>query len=42
MNAAHPANDARYATVGFIARDTLTMASGHITTTTWRPGVAGA
>jgi GNAT superfamily N-acetyltransferase len=37
LESSNPANLARYRSVGFTARDTITIATGHIVTTMWRP-----
>jgi hypothetical protein len=37
LESSNPANLARYQSVGFTARDTITSATGHIVTTMWRP-----
>lgn len=37
LESSNPANDARYARVGFEARDRITTPSGHVVTTMWRP-----
>lgn len=37
LESCNPANNKRYASVGFTARDTITLASGHVVTTMWRP-----
>ncbi|MFI6662191.1 GNAT family N-acetyltransferase [Streptomyces sp. NPDC050523] len=37
LESSNPANIARYQSVGFTARDTITIATGHVATTMWRP-----
>ncbi|MGX9883255.1 GNAT family N-acetyltransferase [Streptomyces sp. NPDC002276] len=37
LESSNPANLARYRSVGFTARDEITIATGHIVTTMWRP-----
>ncbi|MET9255827.1 GNAT family N-acetyltransferase [Streptomyces sp. NPDC048182] len=37
LESSNPANLARYASVGFVPRDTVTVATGHEVTTMWRP-----
>ncbi|MGW7545035.1 GNAT family N-acetyltransferase [Streptomyces sp. NPDC054770] len=37
LESSNPANIARYQSVGFTARDRITIATGHIVTTMWRP-----
>ncbi len=37
LESSNPANDKRYAGVGFIPRDTIILATGHPVTTMWRP-----
>jgi GNAT superfamily N-acetyltransferase len=37
LESSNPANDKRYERVGFTARDEITLASGHVVTTMWRP-----
>lgn len=37
LESSNPANDARYASAGFLPRDTVTIATGHVVTTMWRP-----
>ncbi|WP_254648657.1 N-acetyltransferase [Streptomyces sp. GbtcB6] len=37
LESSNPANIARYQSVGFNARDEITIATGHIVTTMWRP-----
>jgi GNAT superfamily N-acetyltransferase len=37
LESSNPANNFRYASVGFLPRDELVQASGHIVTTMWRP-----
>ena len=37
LESSNRVNLARYASVGFIARDEITIASGHVITTMWRP-----
>ncbi|MFD8810600.1 GNAT family N-acetyltransferase [Streptomyces sp. NPDC059627] len=37
LESSNPANIARYQSVGFTARDEITIATGHIVTTMWRP-----
>lgn len=37
LESSNPANDARYASVGFEARDVITMPAGQRVTTMWRP-----
>ncbi|OIJ63707.1 GNAT family N-acetyltransferase [Streptomyces mangrovisoli] len=38
LESSNPSNNARYQSVGFTARDTITVATGHVITTMWRPG----
>ncbi|MFJ8062453.1 GNAT family N-acetyltransferase [Streptomyces sp. NPDC096142] len=38
LESSNPANLARYQSVGFTVRDTVTFATGHVVTTMWRPG----
>ncbi|MEU1125004.1 GNAT family N-acetyltransferase [Streptomyces sp. NPDC005899] len=37
LESSNPANIARYESVGFASRDKITMATGHVVTTMWRP-----
>lgn len=37
LESSNPANDARYASVGFAPHGRVTTASGHVVTTMWRP-----
>src|SRR4051794_21316131 len=37
LESSNPANDARYARQGFLPHGKITAASGHVTTTMWRP-----
>ncbi|MFD8079709.1 GNAT family N-acetyltransferase [Streptomyces sp. NPDC059718] len=37
LESSNPANLARYASVGFTARDRVTAPTGHVVTTMWRP-----
>lgn len=37
LESSNPANNARYESVGFVARDRITTATGHVVTTMWRP-----
>jgi len=37
LESSNPANIARYRSVGFTPRDTITIATGHVVTTMWRP-----
>ena len=37
LESSNPANNARYESVGFVARDRITTATGHMVTTMWRP-----
>ena len=37
LESSNPANDARYASVGFEPYTTITVPSGHRFTTMWRP-----
>ena len=37
LESCNPANNKRYASLGFTARDSITLASGHTVTTMWRP-----
>ncbi|WP_371477726.1 GNAT family N-acetyltransferase [Kitasatospora sp. NBC_00315] len=37
LESSNPANDARYEKAGFVARDRITTATGHVVTTMWRP-----
>ncbi|MFD0262956.1 GNAT family N-acetyltransferase [Kitasatospora indigofera] len=37
LESSNPANDARYERAGFVARDRITVPSGHLVTTMWRP-----
>ncbi|OQD52017.1 GNAT family N-acetyltransferase [Streptomyces phaeoluteigriseus] len=37
LESSNPANNKRYASLGFTVRDAITMASGHVVTTMWRP-----
>jgi len=37
LESSNPANIARYESVGFSPRDTITIATGHVVTTMWRP-----
>ena len=37
LESSNPANDARYERVGFTPHGTITAATGHVTTTMWRP-----
>jgi GNAT superfamily N-acetyltransferase len=37
LESCNPANNKRYAGVGFVARDEVVLASGHVVTTMWRP-----
>ncbi|MCX5207878.1 GNAT family N-acetyltransferase [Kitasatospora sp. NBC_00240] len=37
LESSNPANDARYARAGFVPRDQITVPSGHVVTTMWRP-----
>jgi GNAT superfamily N-acetyltransferase len=37
LESSNPANLARYRSVGFTPRDTITIATGHVVTTMWRP-----
>jgi hypothetical protein len=37
LESSNPANDARYAGVGFVPRARITAPSGHTMTTRWRP-----
>lgn len=37
LESSNPANIARYQSVGFTPRDTITVATGHVITTMWRP-----
>jgi GNAT superfamily N-acetyltransferase len=39
LESSNPANDARYARLGFIPNGKITAASGHVMTTMWRPAV---
>ncbi|MGW2182870.1 GNAT family N-acetyltransferase [Streptomyces sp. NPDC001732] len=38
LESSNPSNLARYASVGFSARDRITTPTGHVVTTMWRPG----
>jgi GNAT superfamily N-acetyltransferase len=40
LESSNPVNDQRYRDVGFVDRDTFTIASGHVVTTMWRPAAA--
>jgi GNAT superfamily N-acetyltransferase len=40
LESSNPANNKRYESVGFTARDEITLASGHVVTTMWRPAVS--
>jgi len=37
LESCNPANNRRYESVGFVAADRITIASGHVVTTMWRP-----
>ena len=37
LESSNPANNKRYESVGFAARDEIALASGHVVTTMWRP-----
>ena len=37
LESSNPANNKRYESVGFTARDEITLGSGHVVTTMWRP-----
>jgi GNAT superfamily N-acetyltransferase len=37
LESSNPANNRRYESVGFTARDEITIATGHVVTTMWRP-----
>ncbi|MDH6137879.1 GNAT superfamily N-acetyltransferase [Kitasatospora sp. MAA4] len=37
LESCNPANDARYASVGFVPHGTVTVPSGHVVRTMWRP-----
>jgi GNAT superfamily N-acetyltransferase len=37
LESSNPANLARYGSVGFVPRDEITIATGHVVTTMWRP-----
>lgn len=37
LESCNPVNDKRYGSVGFVPRDELRTASGHVVTTMWRP-----
>jgi GNAT superfamily N-acetyltransferase len=37
LESSNPANNKRYERAGFAARDEITLASGHVVTTMWRP-----
>lgn len=37
LESSNPVNNARYESVGFVARDRITTATGHVVTTMWRP-----
>ncbi|MFB7032416.1 MULTISPECIES: GNAT family N-acetyltransferase [unclassified Streptomyces] len=37
LESSNPANIARYESVGFSSRDEITIATGHVVTTMWRP-----
>lgn len=37
LESSNPVNNARYESVGFIPRDEITIATGHVVTTMWRP-----
>ncbi|MFJ8111842.1 GNAT family N-acetyltransferase [Streptomyces sp. NPDC096132] len=43
LESSNPANLERYESVGFVPRDRITVATGHVVTTMWRPagGTAG-
>jgi len=36
LESSNPANNARYESVGFVARDRITTSTGHVVTTMWR------
>jgi len=38
LESSNPINNRRYETVGFTMRDQITVATGHVVTTMWRPG----
>lgn len=38
LESSNPANLQRYESVGFTAQDQITIATGHVVTTMWRPG----
>lgn len=42
LESSNPANDRRYGSVGFVARDRITAPSGHVVTTMWRPSSTGS
>lgn len=37
LESSNPVNNGRYQSVGFVPRDQITTATGHVVTTMWRP-----